>query len=82
MYTYHINRTSKQGKPAMTKFTLMEYLFSAMSFPRTWKGNDGKEVYGHLLAVTREDGSGSSFNLLVVDDATGVKHNIYIRTID
>jgi len=66
----------------MTKFTLMEYLFSAMSFPRTWKGNDGKEVYGHLLAVTREDGSGSSFNLLVADDATGVKHSIYIRTID
>lgn len=65
----------------MTKFTLMEYLFSAMSFPRTWKASNGKEYYGRLLAVTREDGSGRSFILLITDE-NNVKHSIHIRTID
>lgn len=66
----------------MTKYQLTCLLFANNGgIAYKFESNCGKVVHGWLMAVTREDGGGSSFNLLV-RDANNVTHNLYFRTID
>jgi hypothetical protein len=67
----------------MSKFELASLLFAKMdkSNARMFKSTDGKTYIGWLVAVTKEDGSGSSFNLLV-NGCNNVKYSFHIRTID
>lgn len=65
----------------MTKFNLMRLLFSNGAIAWKFTSSGGTVYRGYLLSVQREDGSGSSFNVEIVDG--DYKHHIFhLRTID
>lgn len=66
----------------MSKFKLASLLFAKMEGPATiFKSTDGKSYMGWLLSVSKEDGSGSSFNL-TINGCNHIKYTFHIRTID
>ncbi len=60
----------------MTKYQLATLMFKVGTAYITLKG-----ISGILLSVEREDGSGSSFNVTIMED-DGTKVCIHIYTVD
>ena len=67
----------------MTKNELMSMLFCDSELRQTFAfTSNGRQIYGVVDSVQREDGSGSSFNVSIWNHDTQRQEIIYVRTID
>ena len=61
----------------MTKFQLCSLLFASGRIDTVIQGHSG-----YITSIQREDGSGSSFNVIMWDSVTERLITLYVRTID
>jgi len=71
--------TTKEKK--MTKKELMSMLFCDGRQTNTFTSN-GRQLFGVVKSIQREDGSGSSFNVGIWNHDTQRQETIHVRTID
>ncbi len=68
-------------KPApLTKWELFGLLCATDARPRYFEASTGSVYFGFLTGVAREDGSGGSFNVTIVNQSGEIE--FHIRTID
>lgn len=69
----------------MTKWQLMQLLFQPMESPSVsihFINGSGDDRGVYVQGISREDGSGSCFNVCVTIVKTGLRETIFVRTID
>lgn len=69
----------------MTKYKLMQLLFQSVELPSVsvhFIDGSGDDRQCHVQGLSREDGSGSCFNVCVTITKTGLRETIFVRTID